>query len=120
MWYQATNLPYPIDAILYANSTNGITWVKHGVVLGPGTPGQDNYPYYVFVMKQGSVYKMWYSGYSASDLSGIYRIYYATSSDGLVWNRQGLAIDVGPPGSDDDFFADQAFVIYDGATDSVW
>lgn len=119
LWYQATSGPFPVCNILYANSTDGITWVKHGVVLGPGTPGQDNYPYFPFVMKQGSVYKMWYSGYSAPDLSGIYRIYYATSSDGLVWNRQGLAIDVGAPGSYDDFFVYNPFVMYDG-TYRMW
>ena len=65
MWYQGSGTTFPECSIIYANSTDGIAWVKYGVVLGPGTPGQDYYPYYAFVIKQGPVYKMWYSGYSA-------------------------------------------------------
>jgi hypothetical protein len=53
-----------------------------------------NYPW---VMKEGPLYKMWYSGYDGSN----YRILYATSLDGLGWTSQGMVIDHGPVGSPD-------------------
>ena len=38
------------------------------------------------VIKDGSTYKMWYTGKSSA---GPYQIGYATSSDGIAWTKHG-------------------------------
>ena len=67
------------------------------------------------VVKDGSTYKMWYSGSNSSYLS----IGYATSVDGLNWEKQGRVLDVAPA----TFYADSLFsptVIKDGSTYKMW
>jgi predicted GH43/DUF377 family glycosyl hydrolase len=83
-------------AIGYATSTDGVNWTKHadGVVpvpvLNHGRPGSAD----AFgagdpsVMKDGSTWKMWYTG----DDSNKRRIAYATSSDGISWSKGGGVI----------------------------
>jgi len=110
MWYYGTDAPWPKSWILYANSTDGIVWIKHGVVLSPGPPGEDLGLITPSVLKNGTTYHMWYAGWDGSD----YRIFYATSPDGLTWTRQGIAVDVGGPGSLDSQYAYDPFVMYDG------
>ncbi|MBT7915172.1 hypothetical protein HN588_14845, partial [Candidatus Bathyarchaeota archaeon] len=41
------------------------------------------------VIKDGSTYKMWYSGYDGTN----YRIYHATSPDGLTWTKYDNSIE---------------------------
>jgi len=58
------------------------TWEKHGVVLSPGISAQ--YPY---VIKDGSTYKMWYTGFGTTP-----DIYYATSPDRVTWTNYGKVL----------------------------
>jgi len=95
MWYSGfdgTNY-----RIFYATSPDGLTWTKYDnssaassnaigtngrVPLGT-TGGDTTYTYRPSVIKDGNTYKMWYSGYDGS----AWRIFYATSPDGLTWTK---------------------------------
>ncbi len=110
MWYAATDDLWPKCWILYANSSDGITWNKHGVVFTFGPPLENLAVITPNVIKDGSIYRMWYAGWDGSN----YRIFSATSPDGLTWTRQGLAIDIGSPGSLDSYFAYSPYVMIDG------
>ncbi len=92
--------------ILYANSTDGINWIKYGLVLSLGTSGEadDSHIAYPAVLFGDGEYKMWYSGYDGSN----WRIMYANSSDGLTWSKQGIVLDI------DDMRAYGACVIKEG------
>jgi len=48
---------------------------------------------YPVVIKDGTVYKMWYSGFNPAD--GRWRIHYAVSTDGTTWQKFGVVLDVG-------------------------
>jgi len=97
MWYSAEG-----DfggSIGYATSTDGVTWEKHGQVLSPGKPGMaDSYivsqPAVVYDPAVG-IYRMWYS---ASDGNNR-RIGYASSLDGVTWQRGGIVFDIGGGGN---------------------
>jgi len=73
-------------------------WTKHGnnPVLGPGSAGtwDDEDVLVDRVIFDGSVYKMWYSGYDGT----YWRIGYATSPDGFAWTKHSSnpVLDVGP------------------------
>ena len=99
MWYSAEG-----DfggSIGYATSEDGVTWTK---VVGPdgltnevlpkGDPGTaDGYSCsQPSVLLDGDTYHMWYT---ASDANNV-RIAYATSSDGIVWQKGGVVVDIGP------------------------
>lgn len=77
--------------ILYADSIDGLTFTKHGVVLETGAPGEmdDDFVRDPAVIKndQGT-YEMWYTG----QRKGVWgwRIFYATSNDGLSWQKHGV------------------------------
>lgn len=143
MWFSASDTT-PSDyfdflnsntAIGYATSADGVNWTKHSgnPVLAP--TGDQNDPDGSFVgaacvMKDGSAFKMWYTGASTTDFSGytyaVPNICYATSNDGVDWTRQGAVIEgdvsidvvsVFPPLfeiSGEVYFA--PWVIYDTAT----
>jgi len=100
MWYSGHD--GSTFRICYANSSDGLTWTKHGVVLDKGAIGDWDgvHAAYPSVIYDGE-YKMWYSGFCSPS----WRILYANSSDGLVWNKQGLAINVSAPGGLDSSFA---------------
>lgn len=111
MWYSGStdNANW---RVFYATSTDGITWTKldnslpstSGSILEPmdagSTPtnGNGRLPWgstgkgdaasaiYPVVFKENAtLYRMWYAG---KDGSGVWRIYYATSADGLNWTKQ--------------------------------
>ena len=91
MWYTGyNNSRY---RILYANSTNGISWNQYGIVIPLGASGEadDYYAAYPSVLFEDGEYKIWYSGYDGSN----WRIMYANSSDGLIWSKHGVVVDLG-------------------------
>jgi hypothetical protein len=113
MWYSGQQRTTGSYKTLYATSTDGITWTKHGIVLDVGTPGtrdeMDAYAPSVIIDNDAlpsKRYKMWYMGQT---MSGPFKIFYATSSDGVTWIKyadSGGAIPVlepgGAPGGFDD------------------
>ena len=91
MWYVSTvkwtrdehGLHY-VCVIRYATSCDGISWESHGhICLEPDLPDE----YAVgrpSVIRDGQLYRMWYSVRSFSKL---YTLGYAESADGIVWER---------------------------------
>jgi len=140
MWY--TGATETNARIYYATSPDGLTWTKYNntipansdttstegrIPLGTSGKGDANNVIAPAVIKDGSTYKMWYSG------GGSYRIYYATSPDGLTWTKYNNAIPansdttstdgripLGTSGKGDDGTASVAVVIKDGSTYKMW
>lgn len=110
MWYSASNTT-PTDyfdflnsevAIGFATSTDGINWTKYGgnpVFTKTGDPSDPDGSFVgaACVIKDGSTYKMWYTGATTKSFSGyayaVPNICYATSGDGINWTRQGAVIE---------------------------
>jgi predicted GH43/DUF377 family glycosyl hydrolase len=95
MWYSGQGSTF--GAIGYATSIDGTGWTKYTgggplpvPVLDHGQPGSGDS--FVAadpsVIKDGSTWKMWYTG----DDSNKKRIAYATSPDGVTWQKGGKVI----------------------------
>ncbi|MFQ6127711.1 MAG: OmpL47-type beta-barrel domain-containing protein [Thermoplasmata archaeon] len=123
MWYSGATGLGQTYKIFYATSPDGSTWTKQGVVLDVGSPGQldDQKTCYHYVLKEGNVYKMWYSG--ADDpisFGGKYRIFYATSTNGTTWTKHGLVLDVGASGSTDERLVRSPVVVNESGSYKMW
>jgi hypothetical protein len=72
MWYNGKGINWIIG---YATSLDGIFWAKQGMVLDVGAGGawDDGTVIAPYTIKDGSTYKIWYSGYDDTN----YRIGYA-------------------------------------------
>ena len=101
MWYSGRAGVF--GAIGYATSADGISWTKY--------PGRGQLPLAVLthgpagsadsfsavdpsVLRDGSTWKMWYTG----DDSSKKRVAYATSTDGITWAKGGKVIAPEDPG----------------------
>lgn len=119
-----------------AQSADGLDWTRvpgtetGGAILDVGDAGRfDDYlAYRPFVLKDGSVYRMWYNGSTkpfncpAGTLADNRRIGYAESSDGLHFTRSydgdgpgGSVLPLGAAGAIDAQQVGYAWVIKDGA-----
>ena len=118
MWYSGAEVNPNPYRIMYATSTDGINWIKHGLVIDIGSSGSfdDVGASRPTVIKDGSTYKMWYSGHDGSK----YTIGYATSTDGIGWAKLGGVMGVGAPGSYDDEGVYNPSVLKDGGTYKMW
>jgi predicted GH43/DUF377 family glycosyl hydrolase len=123
MWYSGTD--GTIRGIGYATSSDGINWNKHASnpILQQGAVGDwDSWGAFFgpAVIKDGSVYKMWYSG-GMSFLTS-HRIGYATSSDGVYWEKYSgnpvLAPQCSASWDDQQLWFPE--VIKDGTTYHMW
>ena len=114
MWYisgegynvKINNVIYPRYNIKYAESKDGINWERRGVVC-IDFKSEDEYALArPCVLKDNNIYKMWYSYKGRS-----YRIGYAESEDGIVWERKDdeVGIDVSESGWDSEMI-EYAFV----------
>ena len=119
MWY--TGNQGDSMRIGYATSPDGITWTK--APANPIVPlGGDGAPdkvraYSCSVIKDDGIYKMWYSG---KDADGNTTICYATSNDGINWNKQGRVLDMGQTGEWDVGAVREPTVIKDGSAYKMW
>ncbi len=124
MWYSGYD-GTAYYTIGYATSPDGITWTKQNsgnAVLGLGANGKfdDYYAFAPSVIKDGSTYKMWYSGY---DGTAYYTIGYATSPDGITWTKQNsgnAVLGLGVNNKFDDASVVSPSVIKDGSTYKMW
>jgi len=102
----------------YATSSDGLNWTKHpSAVMDIGPPGSfDDVSATEFsVLKDGSIYKMWYTGNDDGPIG------YATSSDGISWTKHpSPVLYLGSPGSWDVQEIDNPSVITDGGTFLMW
>ena len=131
MWYNGSTKPFncPTGTLAddrrvgYAESADGINWEKKNTGPGPGgsaltlgPPGAIDAQQigYVWVLKDGAEYKMYYS---ANDAQNFWRIALATSTDARNWTKvrgktdSGAVLDLGPPGSFDAACAYQPSVV---------
>ena len=103
MWYGSTvSWDSPngemIHVIKYATSSDGEVWVKHGLAI-PYELGVAQAFSRPTVVKDNEGYHMWYSFRSGTGEK--YRIGYAHSHDGLLWDRKSNSgIDVSEKGWD--------------------
>ena len=108
----------------YAASPDGIAWTKYagdagaGSVLGVGPPGSPDakgagQPH---VIKEDPTYRMWYEGFDGS----VWRILYATSTDGTTWTRQGAALNPGASGDPDALGCRDPVVITRSGNYELW
>jgi len=96
-WELKDNRPRHYYHIKYAESSDGIHWNREGIVC---IDYQSENEYAIArpcVIKEGGIYKMWYSYRGDS-----YRIGYAESTDGIKWARkdEDSGIDVSESGWD--------------------
>ncbi len=108
MWYAGMYAPTTAE-IFYATSPDGYSWTEQGCAMP--IPAGMNYAVAPNVLKEDDgTYKMWFS---CQDYAWKARTYLATSTDGISWVNQGIAIDIGAPGSPDSQYAVQANVFKD-------
>ena len=89
MWYSGSYGPeisWRPNRIGFAWSSDGINWIKYSgnpvLIPEPGTFDEGSVEGHNVIRENGQ-YKMWYSGLR----NGKYQIGYATSSDGMFWNK---------------------------------
>jgi uncharacterized delta-60 repeat protein len=121
MWYSGhdgSNL-----RIGYATSSDGINWSKYSgnpvLDLGAGGSWESTHVGYPVVMRDSDgTYKMWYAGHDGST----WRIGYATSSDGINWNKYSgnPVLNLGAGGSWDDAHVLTGKVIKENGIYKMW
>ena len=120
MWYASGTGWEPIHRyrICYAESDDGITWTRDGVVCIDYADAGEFALTRPCVVKDGELYRMWYSRRGRS-----YRIGYAESDDGITWTRKDdeAGIDVSSRGWDSEMIeypcvvdAGERFLFYNG------
>jgi hypothetical protein len=108
----------------YATSDDGYKWTKidgnagAGSVLGTGTNGEAELygsedP---FIIKENGIYRMWYTGFDGHTR----RILYATSHDGINWDRKGIALATGTKGQADELATQNPVVIKRNGQYELW
>lgn len=107
-------------AIGYATSSDGITWTKYGgnpVIKLSDIPWATPRIEYPFVIKEGGVYKMWYSAGSGSGKA----LGYATSLNGITWTHNPAPVlTAGPAGNWDGVGIYHPFVIHRTSAYEIW
>jgi hypothetical protein len=87
MWYSGLSAEDGRWRIHYAISSDGVSWQKYGVVLERGVSGtwdSESVAFPFVVKNETGQYLMWYAG----KMGGArYDIGFATSGDGVTWNR---------------------------------
>jgi hypothetical protein len=118
MWYNGASAT--TETLLgYATSLDGIDWVRFEEArpvlnVGPDRAWDDFAVARAHVLYDGEMYKMWYEGHDG----GTWRIGYATSIDGVHWERApgNPILDLGPEGAWDSVVVSEPYVVYDGHT----
>jgi predicted GH43/DUF377 family glycosyl hydrolase len=92
-WYKSNdNKMEPCYHIKYAESTDGINWVREGKVCIEYKSNEEGGISRPSVIIENGIYKMWYSFRAIDDyrenIDRSYRIGYAESSDGINWIRK--------------------------------
>lgn len=120
-WTKLNNKDYIKAEIFYATSSDGINWTKskEGCIKL-----NENFEFSVgrpCVLKEHGIYKMWYS---IRYIDKLYRIGYAESVDGIIWNRKdsNVGIDVSESGWDSEMICypavikvkEKTFMFYNG------
>ena len=114
---------YTTDSgINYARSTDGVVWEKYpsNPVLqdGVGDVWDGESISQPTVLYKGGIYRMWFTGYDGNSM----RIGYATSTDGVRWNKYGTnsVLNMGVNGAFDDAGASSPSVLYVNGLYRMW
>ena len=77
----------------YATSSDGISWTYHGSVLQHGASNEFDAAISGLeeIIKDNGTYKMWYSATGVDFRT--HQMAYATSLDGINWNKHGLVLE---------------------------
>ena len=120
MWYMAED--EESSQIGYATSSDGVSWEKYSgnPVLNLGTTGtwDEEEVMHPSVIFDGETYHMWYNGYGQE----MQRTGYATSLDGISWNKHpgNPVMTTGVSGSWDDHMLGLMSVIYKDGEFKMW
>jgi hypothetical protein len=97
-WVTVNGKKYIRAEIHYATSANGLAWSVAGLCLAPEKELDEFSLGRPWVIKSASGYEMYYS---TRYVKKLYRISYATSSDGITWKKKPFNdFDVSPEGWD--------------------
>ena len=120
MWYSGG---LTISGIGYATAPDPTSWCRQSsspvLVKGGAGAWDQDYAYLPVVIRNDSLYQMWYTGRSAS---GIVQTGYATSTDGLNWSKypNNPVLAAGAPGRWDAGGASAGSVIYADGQYHMW
>lgn len=97
MWYDSAdewlNQDLPRYNIKYAESKDGINWIRKGLVSVDFKSPEESRVSRACVLKEGGLYKMWYC--YATD-SGGYKMGYAESREGIQFERKDKLVGISP------------------------
>jgi len=88
-WVTVNNKHEPLYVLKFATSQDGISWDRTGISCIPQAHDQEAIAT-PSVLKDNGIYKMWYCFRDSEDFrdgAGSYRMGYAESPDGKVWQR---------------------------------
>ncbi len=123
MWYTGDATGYADWSIGYATAIDPALWTKHAgnPVLTKGNQGEWDQSSVLLpvVIHSDTLYQMWYTG---RPLSGIWQTGYATSTDGINWNKHpnNPVLPVGAPGAWDASGALASSVIFKDGQYQMW
>ncbi|MBS0261840.1 MAG: hypothetical protein JSS02_07775 [Planctomycetes bacterium] len=102
------------DRIHYAESSDGESWVAHGVALEDRLANHVNDP---AVVKVAGTYYMYYT---RTERDVVDRIDVAVSEDGQTWEPKGAVLTPGPQGSWDSLSVGRPAVLYEEGVFKLW
>ncbi len=91
-WQAGCGRPKHFYNVRYAESGDGIAWVRRGITCIPFKSSEEYAISRPCVRKDGDLYRMWYSFRGGSET---YRIGYAESPDGIRWIRKDERAGIG-------------------------
>jgi len=115
-WYTGNNGTN--SRIIYCDSSDGITWINHQLVIDISSEGvyDINQTLAPSVIKDSSTYKCWCTGYDGSN----YKIIYTTSTDGKNWIKPVLFMNSNTEGYKDTLNVSYPCIIKDDDTYKIW
>lgn len=123
MWYTGANV-HGTAQIGYATSDDGTTWAKYAgnpVLQSGNLNWEASGVYRPAVVFDGTTYRMWYTGAGSDGAQGIG---FATSSDGVAWDRdaENPVLGTGESGAWDAASVSQSAVIFEpqSSTYHLW
>ena len=102
------------DRIHLAESADGTSWNKRGVVLDCGTANHVNDP---SVVRVG---KVWWMFYTVAEKAEQDEIAAATSEDGQAWEKLGVVLKPGEPGAWDSSKVGRPSVLWEQGHFRIW
>ncbi|MHA1911725.1 MAG: LamG-like jellyroll fold domain-containing protein, partial [Candidatus Kariarchaeaceae archaeon] len=104
--------------MLYATSSNGITWNTPVQAINIGVEGTWDVAHVVTcsVIKEDGVFKMWYGAHNGTNM----RTVFSTSTDGQTWSNPVRVLTLGQQGTYDTVHATSPSVINEGDYYRMW